>query len=40
MITELLKKFHFGLTTFVLLFTQTVPRIYPHTPSLSQAFGA
>jgi len=39
-INELLKKVRFGLTTFDLLFTQTVPRIYPHAPSLSQAFGA
>jgi len=38
-INELLKKFGFGLTTFVLLFTQAVPRIYPHAPSLNQAFG-
>jgi len=39
-INELLKKFLFGLTTFVLLFTQAVPRIYPHTPLLSEEFGA
>jgi len=28
-IIELLKKFRFGLTTCVLLFTQAVPRTYP-----------
>ena len=28
-INELRKKFRFGLTTFILLFTQAVPRIYP-----------
>jgi len=39
-INELRKKFRFGLTTFVLLFTQAMPRIFPHAPSLSQAFGA
>jgi len=39
-VNELLKKFRFGLTTFVLLFTQAVPRIYPQAPSLGQAFGA
>jgi len=26
---ELLKKFRFGLTAFVWLFTQAVPKIYP-----------
>jgi len=40
MINELLQKFRFGLITFVLLFTQAVLRIYPHAPSLNQAFGA
>jgi len=30
----------FDLPTFVLLFAQAVPRIYPHIPSLSQTFGA
>jgi len=30
----------FGLTTFILLITQAVPRVYPSAPSLSQAFGA
>ena len=39
-INELLKKFRFWLTTFVLLFTQAVPGIYPHAPSISQTFGA
>jgi len=28
-INELLKKFGLGLTTFVLLFAQAVPRFYP-----------
>jgi len=39
-INELLKKFLFGLTTFVLLFTQAVPRIYPHAPLSIEEFGA
>ena len=39
-VNELLKKFRFGLTTFVELFTQVLPRIYSHVPSLNQAFGA
>jgi len=39
-INELLKKSFFGLTVFVLLFTQAVPRIYPHAPLLSEEFGA
>jgi len=34
------KNSRFGLTTFVLLFTLSVSRIYHHAPSLSQAFGA
>jgi len=34
-VNELLKIFRFGLTTFVLLFTQAVFRIYSHAPSLS-----
>jgi len=33
-INELRKKFRFGLTTFVLLFTQAVSRIYPHVSPL------
>jgi len=37
---ELLKNFRFGHTTLVLLFTQAVPRIYLHAPSLNQAIGA
>jgi len=36
-INELLKKFRFWLTTFGLLFTQVVPRIYIRAPSLNQA---
>jgi len=31
---ELRKKIRFGLTTFVLLFTQVVSRTYPHAPPL------
>jgi len=34
------QNFRFELTSLVLLYTQAWPRIYPHAPSLSQAFGA
>ena len=37
---DLLKKFLFGLATFVLFFIQAVPRIYPHAPSFIEEFGA
>jgi len=34
------EKVRFGLSTFVLLFTQAVTRIYPHAHHLSQIFRA
>jgi len=34
------KKFRFGFATFVFFLTQAVPRIHPHAPRLSSAFGA